>query len=84
MVAGLTVAGPRPMMLSRYPGTKPLMIHDPILVEVEPLATLLGVLRWAQARTPTAEIIDVVAQDELTFDVIVRAGAGLFLAFDTT
>ena len=60
------------------------MTRHPILEEVEPLATLLGVLRWATERTPPAEIIDVVVQDELTHDVIIRAGAGLYLAFDTT
>ena len=55
-----------------------------ILDQVEPLQTLAGVLRWAQARRPPAEVVDVVVQDELTHDVVVRAAADVFLVFDTT
>jgi hypothetical protein len=58
--------------------------RPPILEEVEPLRTLDGVLRWAFARTAPAEVVDVVAQDEFTHDVVVRAAADTFLVFDTT
>ncbi len=57
---------------------------DAILGEVRELSTLDGVIRWAHARTPAAEFVDVVVQDEFTHDVVVRAGSHVFLAFDTT
>jgi hypothetical protein len=58
--------------------------RHPILAEVEPLQTLAGVLRWAFAQGPPAEVVDVVMQDEFTHDVVVRTAAGVFLVFDTT
>jgi hypothetical protein len=60
------------------------MERDSILREVEGLSTLAGVLRWATARTPRAEFVDVVIQDEYTHDVVIRVGAETFLVFDTT
>jgi hypothetical protein len=60
------------------------MARTPILDEVEPLETLAGVLKWAFAQGPPAEIVAVVAQDEFTLDVVVRAAPDAFLAFDTT
>jgi hypothetical protein len=44
--------------------------------------TLEDVLGWANGRD--AELVDVIVQDEFTHDVIVRAPAPAFLAFDTT
>lgn len=52
--------------------------------DVAAIRTLGGVPRWTFARTPAAEILDVVGQDEFTNDVILRVGPTTFLAFDTT
>jgi len=55
-----------------------------ILKEVTGLGTLGRVLRWAVARTPPAEVVASIAQDEFTVDIVVRAGPGVYLAFDST
>jgi hypothetical protein len=51
-------------------------------VAVERLATLEEVLAWCHGHT--GDVVEVVVQDELTHDVIVRAAAPAFLVFDTT
>lgn len=51
--------------------------------EVARLRTLEDVVRWAAAYRPPRAIVDVVAQDEFTNDVVV-ARAPLWLVFDTT
>ena len=60
------------------------MSHDPLFEEVLPIQTLGQAIRWALARTPRAEFVDVVAQDEYTLDVIVRVTPHIFVVFDTT
>lgn len=55
-----------------------------LLNEVEPYRTLEEVMRWAFARKPPAELAGVVAQDEFTHDVVLKAAADVFLVFDTT
>ena len=60
------------------------MTPEAVLDEVAGLRTLGGVLRWAAARTPPAEAVASIAQDEFTVDVLFRAGPGVFLAFDAT
>ncbi len=60
------------------------MNPEPILHEVKPIRTMSAALRWAQSRTPRAVFVNVVTQDEFTSDVIVRAGASVFVVFDTT
>ena len=69
---------------TRYP---PLMRHKLRAVGavdlaqwhvVAPFETLEDVVRWGGAA-----IVDIVAQDEYTHDVIAAAGAG-FVIFDTT
>jgi hypothetical protein len=52
--------------------------------EVLPIRTLGHAIRWALARTPRAEFVDVVAQDEYTLDVILRVTPHVFVVFDTT
>ena len=52
--------------------------------EIEKPETLGQVLRWAQARTPRAEFVNVVVQDEYTHDVIVRVAERLYAVFDAT
>jgi hypothetical protein len=59
-------------------------MDDPLLDEVRALDTIRGVLRWAFARTPPAEVVTAVAQDEFTHDVVVCVSAGVYLVFDTT
>ena len=51
---------------------------------VATIRTLGGVLRWALARRPPARVVASIAQDEFTVDVVLRAGPGYYLAFDTT
>ncbi len=60
------------------------MEHEPIRSELERFESLGPVIRWALARTPCAEFVGVVIQDEYTHDVIVRVAADLFAVFDTT
>jgi hypothetical protein len=60
------------------------MERGPIASEVESLETLEQVIRWALARSPRAEFVDVVVQDEFTHDVIVRVNSSVYLVFDTT
>ncbi|MEP6864444.1 MAG: hypothetical protein ABJE66_27730 [Deltaproteobacteria bacterium] len=52
-------------------------------VPVNALRSLEDVLAWAFAQRPPAELLEVIVQDELTHDVIVRHGAE-YLVFDTT
>lgn len=60
------------------------MNHSAVLLELEGLTSLAGVIRWAVGRTPPAEFVDVVVQDEFTHDVVVRVAEDLFFVFDTT
>ena len=57
--------------------------HDVVtsLAAVERLVSLENVLAWCHARS--ADLLDVIVQDEFTHDVIVRATPA-FLCFDTT
>jgi hypothetical protein len=57
---------------------------DPLQEEVLPVQTLGQAIRWALARTPRAEFVHVVTQDEYTLDVIVQVTPHLFVVFDTT
>ena len=52
--------------------------------EVQDLEGLGGVIRWALARSPRAEFVDVVIQDEFTHDVVVHVNPAAYLVFDTT
>jgi hypothetical protein len=51
-----------------------------------PCDTLEDVLAWLHAHGPPCEILDVIAQDEFTHDVIVRGPptGSAYLCFDTT
>jgi hypothetical protein len=42
------------------------------------------VVRWGFESDPRRLVVDVVAQDEYTHDVIVPWGDGLFLVYDCT
>lgn len=48
------------------------------------LDTLEDVLRFGLAQRPPWELVDVIAQDEFTHDVVVRGPAPAFVVFDTT
>lgn len=52
--------------------------------EVAAIRSMAQALRWAEGRTPRAAFVDAVTQDEFTVDVVVRAGDGLYVVFDTT
>lgn len=52
--------------------------------DAEQLPTLEHVFRWALRHDPRLQIEDVVIQDEYTHDVLLAAGDGSYLAFDTT
>ena len=60
------------------------MDSEAILREVASFSTLASVVPWALGRTPPAEFVEVVVQDEFTHDVIVRVSPRLFLVFDTS
>ena len=51
-------------------------------MSVEKLRTLEELLVWCRAHK--ADLVDVVVQDELTHDVIVRKADGRYLVFDST
>jgi hypothetical protein len=54
------------------------------LAVVTRLPTLEEVLAWGFAQRPACEVVEVVVQDELTHDVILRASEAQYLCFDTT
>lgn len=60
------------------------MSNDPILDELRNFATLNGVIPWAMARSPRAEFVDVIVQDEFHHDVIVRVSDRVFAVFETS
>ncbi len=51
-------------------------------MSVERLQTLEQLLMWCRAHD--AELVDVIVQDELTHDVLVKKADGTYLVFDTT
>lgn len=60
------------------------MERDAIEREVGSIETMGAAIRWVLGRSPAAEFLDVVAQDEFTLDVIVRVGPATYVVFDTT
>lgn len=52
--------------------------------ELAPLTLLQDVVRWGFARTPPADVAEVVVQDEFTHDVVMPWESGCYLVFDTT
>jgi hypothetical protein len=60
------------------------MDHDRTVRELEMLETLGQVLHWAQARSPRAEFVNVVIQDEYTHDIVIRVGDRIYAVFDAT
>jgi hypothetical protein len=60
------------------------MIESSILTQVEPLDSIRSVLDWAHSQTPPAEVIDAIAQDEVTHDIVVLVLPKQFLVFDVT
>jgi hypothetical protein len=57
---------------------------DAVLEEVERLSSLKQILEWSTTRSPWAEFVDVVVQDEYHHDVIVRVADDVFAVFETT
>ncbi len=55
-----------------------------ILEAAARLRTLDEVVRWGAAERPALRVVDVVAQDEYTHDVVLGGTGGGFLVFDTT
>lgn len=55
-----------------------------ILQEAQTFQSLQEALGWAFAKQPPMEIVNIVAQDEYTHDVVFRAAEDGFLVFDTT
>jgi hypothetical protein len=54
------------------------------LTEVAAIRSMVQALRWAESRSPRAEFVNAVTQDEFTSDVIVRVGDDVYVVFDTT
>ncbi|MEW6128692.1 MAG: hypothetical protein AB1757_16755 [Acidobacteriota bacterium] len=61
-----------------------LMMSVAILKEVSALLSLEQVMKWMLTRTPAAKLVNLIAQDEFTHDVIIRIEEKTFLVFDTT
>jgi hypothetical protein len=55
-----------------------------ILQEAQTFQSLKEALGWAFAKQPPMEIVNVVAQDEYTHDVVFRIAEDGFIVFDTT
>jgi hypothetical protein len=60
------------------------MTRARLLEELAPLTSLADVVRWSFAAKPPREIVEVVAQDEYTNDVVMAGADDLYLVFDTT
>jgi hypothetical protein len=60
------------------------MSRASVLDQVEAIDSIRAVLDWASAQSPPAEVIDAIAQDEATHDILVRVGPSEFLAFDVS
>ena len=59
-------------------------MSEDFLKAVEAFRTLDEALRWALAKTPPAAIVQVIAQDEFTADVVLHIEENIFLVFDST
>lgn len=55
-----------------------------VLDELSGLQTLNALLRWVAGRPDGTAILDVIALDEYTHDLILRLDGDLFAVFDTT
>ena len=55
-----------------------------VLDELSGLQTLNALLRWVAGRSDGTTILDVIALDEYTHDLILRLDGDLFAVFDTT
>jgi hypothetical protein len=55
-----------------------------VFQEAEGFRTLDEVLRWGLAKTPPAQVVEVIAQDEFSVDVVLRLEDDCYLAFDST
>ena len=55
-----------------------------IITEAGSFRTLEQAMLWAFSRTPPAQLLNVVTQDEFTHDVVIKVSADTFLVFDTT
>jgi hypothetical protein len=60
------------------------MGKDQDLAELQQLSSLKQVLSWSLDRSPRAEFVDVVVQDEYHHDVIVRITDRVFAVFETS
>ena len=60
------------------------MLADPELDTLERLSSLKQVLNWAIARSPRAEFLDVIAQDEFHHDVVLRVSDRVYAVFETS
>lgn len=60
------------------------MEPDRLLEELQSLATLKTVLGWCLEQRPPAEFVDVVIEDELHHDVVVRVSDRVYAVFETS
>jgi hypothetical protein len=60
------------------------MWNDRDLEAVQQLASLKQVLNWSLGRSPRAEFVDVVVQDEYHHDIIVRVADRVFAVFEAS
>ena len=60
------------------------MLLSSILDEIESFDTIRAVLEWTRSQSPPAEVVDAIAQDEDTHDILVRLGPCDFVSFDVS
>jgi hypothetical protein len=62
----------------------PLEIYSGLERELPAFGTLQEVVAWGRAQTPPVLLIESIAQDEYTHDVIATWRGGLVLVFGST
>jgi hypothetical protein len=60
------------------------MPNDALLRDAESIRSLIDAMRWARSRTPPADFVDAIAQDEFTHDVVLRVAEDAFVVLDTS
>jgi hypothetical protein len=78
----LTIA--RELLASGRIRERRFMRDDALVADLSRLETLRQVLNWSMARSPRAEFVDVVIQDEYHHDVVVRISDVVYAVFETS
>jgi len=66
-----------------HAGLEPMVLNR-LEAEHRDLTTLERVLDWGRDRTPPVRVLEVIAQDEYTHDVVMQLESARYLVYDTT